>query len=69
MKMEQGDGAAIDGAHMHVNHAWGPPVPGHGSVDICRACGEKRTNYTERAECPGRPSVGLSETVSDYSPI
>jgi len=69
MKMEQGDGAALDGAHRHVNHNWGSAVPGHGDLRICRACGEKETNYTTQAECVGRPATGITETVHDYDPV
>jgi hypothetical protein len=69
MKTEQSSGVAPDGAHIASNHKWGAPPPGSGSMMVCKMCGEKQTTYTNRAECPGRPAVGLSETVHDYNPI
>jgi hypothetical protein len=38
-------------------------------MKVCQSCGEKKTSYTDRAECPGRPSTGISETIHDYNPI
>jgi hypothetical protein len=69
VKTEQSSGVAPDGAHIASNHKWGQPPPGSGSMRVCRMCGEKETTYTNRAECPGRPSIGLSETLHDYNPI
>ena len=69
MRTEQSDGVAPGGAHLASNHTWGEPLPGSGSMKVCLSCGEKRTTYTDRAECPGRPSVGISETIHDYNPI
>jgi hypothetical protein len=36
---------------------------------ICKACGEKETEYTKLAECIGRPATGITETTHDYDPI
>ena len=69
MRMEQNEGAAPGGAHTSKNHSWGRPVPGHGAVRVCRKCGEKRTEYTKRSECIGKPVVGMTETTHDYEPI
>jgi cytochrome c2 len=69
MKMEQQGGVASGGAHQHMNHSWGDAVPGHGVLRICKACGEKETEYTKLAECIGRPATGITETTHDYDPI
>jgi len=69
MRMEQSDGVAPDAAHKQMNHAWGEPLPGSGSMKVCKMCGEKKTSYTDRAECVGRPATGISETTHDYEPI
>ena len=69
MRMEQNEGAAPSGANKSNNHAWGDPLPGSGTMQVCRKCGEKKTAYTDRAECVGRPATGLAETTHDYNPI
>jgi hypothetical protein len=69
MRMEQNSGVAPGGAHTSHNHDWGAPLPGAGSMKVCKSCGEKLTTYTDRAECIGRPADGLSETTHDYNPI
>jgi hypothetical protein len=69
MKMEQNEGVAPGGAHVSNNHSWGSPPPGSGTLMVCTQCGEKKTHFTDRAECVGRPATGLAETVHDYDPI
>ena len=69
MKMEQSIGVGPGGASTSNNHRWGGPLPGAGTMSVCTQCGEKQTEFTDRAECVGRPAVGLSETVHDYDPI
>jgi hypothetical protein len=69
MKMEQNEGGAPDGIHTSRHHDWGNPVGGAGSMKVCKKCGEKLTDYTNRAECVGRPSTGIVETTHDYNPI
>jgi hypothetical protein len=69
MKIEQNDGVAPGGAHLAHNHAWGEPPPGSGTMEVCRQCGEKKTVFTGRAECVGRPATGIAETTHDYDPI
>tara|TARA_R110002096_G_scaffold78665_3_gene185015 strand:+ start:2166 stop:2324 length:159 start_codon:yes stop_codon:yes gene_type:complete len=49
-------------------HQWGDPLPGCGSMQVCRQCGEKQTTVSRTAECVGKPSVGLIETIHDYDP-
>ena len=69
MKIEQNAGVAPGGAHISHNHRWGPPAPGSGAMAICELCGEKETQLTQHAECVGKPSVGVSETIHDYDPV
>ena len=69
MKTEQQSGVAAGGVHIHRNHAWGDPLPGAGSMMVCRKCGEKRTSYTDRAECVGLPTAGMVESAHDYDPL
>lgn len=68
MKTEQQSGVAAGGAHIHRNHSWGGPLPGAGSMAVCKKCGEKFTTYTDRAECVGLPAVGAVESMHDYDP-
>ena len=56
------------GVHATKKHTWGYPMPGCGSMQICKVCGEKETSITSRAECVGRPADGLAITTHDYDP-
>jgi len=69
MKTEQQDGVASGGAHQHHNHQWGTPPPGAGTMKVCKNCGEKKTTFTDRAECVGRPAIGMVESRHDYDPF
>ena len=69
MRMEQNSGVAPGGANRSNNHTWGNPPPGSGTMQVCTQCGEKKTSYTDRAECVGRPATGIAETIHDYDPI
>jgi ribosomal protein L32 len=56
------------GVHRTKKHLWGSPMPGAGSMQVCRICGEKETSNTTNEECVGRPADGLSVTTHDYDP-
>lgn len=32
-------------------HDWGPPPPGQGRLDVCRKCGQRRTEHAEATLC------------------
>jgi len=66
---EQNSGVAPDAVHQQSNHRWGTPPPGSGAMLVCKKCGEKKTAYTDRAECVGLPVIGMVESLHDYDPI
>jgi hypothetical protein len=59
----------IDGVHTIKRHPWGKPIPGAGSMRVCKRCGEKETDHTTQSECIGRPELGPVESLHDYDPI
>jgi len=67
---------AARAAHPHSapqTHAWGPPAPGSGSMDICTKCGAKRTGDADRAGHPANTCGGIQpvahQTQSEYDPV
>ena len=63
-------------AHPHsapASHLWGSPMPGSGSMDICKTCGAKRVSTSAD---PGHPDgqcrgvdAPVAHTMSEYEPL
>jgi hypothetical protein len=63
-------------AHPHSSpraHEWGPPMPGSGSMRICRTCGAKEVSTAADPNHPAGqcrpPDMPVAHTVSEYEPL
>lgn len=54
-------------------HDWGPPMPGSGSMRICRTCGAKEVSTSADPHHPAGqcrpPDAPVAHTMSEYEPL
>ena len=54
-------------------HRWGSPLPGSGSMRVCRICGAKELATAADPHHPDgqcrAPDMPVAHTMSDYDPL